>query len=41
LGDDMAIYRRLPWGKTGVICNDEEECYLPEDLTEKEVEEKQ
>jgi len=27
LGDDLAIYRRLPWDKTGVIYNDENEIY--------------
>lgn len=26
MGDDMCIYRNLPWDKTGVIYNDETEC---------------
>lgn len=31
LGDEKTIYKRLPWDKTGVICNDEAECFLPEE----------
>ena len=27
--DDVAIYRQLPWDKDGVVCNDENECYVP------------
>ncbi len=27
--DDLAIYRQLPWDKNGVICNDENDCYIP------------
>ncbi len=26
LGDDMCIYRNLPWDQTGAIYNDETEC---------------
>jgi len=29
LGDEKAIYQKLPWDKTGVICNDETECFQP------------
>jgi hypothetical protein len=28
--DDLAIYRQLPWDQDGVICNAENECYLPQ-----------
>jgi hypothetical protein len=31
LGDEKSIYKRLPWDKTGVICNDETECFLQEE----------
>jgi len=31
--NDLAIYRQLPWDTEGVICNDENDCYLP-DLNE-------
>lgn len=34
LGDDLAIYRNLPWDKSGVVCSDETDCYLPKDLNE-------
>ncbi|NOX42771.1 MAG: hypothetical protein GXP19_03430 [Gammaproteobacteria bacterium] len=27
--DDLAIYRQLPWDQNGVICNDENDCYIP------------
>lgn len=27
--NDLAIYRRLPWDSDGVICNDENDCYIP------------
>jgi hypothetical protein len=30
MGDEMCVYRNLPWDKTGVIYNDESEC-LPDD----------
>ena len=29
--DDLAVYRKLPWDKNGVVCNDENDCYIPED----------
>jgi hypothetical protein len=28
-GDDLAVYRQLPWDKNGVICDDENYCYIP------------
>lgn len=39
--EDMEIYRKLPWDKEGIICNDESDCYIPDDdlshaLTENE-----
>lgn len=27
--EELAIYRRLPWDEEGIICNDEDDCYLP------------
>ena len=30
--DELAIYRRLPWGREGIICRDEDDCRLPEDI---------
>lgn len=28
--DDLAIYRQLPWDREGVICNDANDCYIPD-----------
>ncbi len=28
--DDVAVYRQLPWNQEGVICNDVNDCYLPD-----------
>jgi hypothetical protein len=28
-GDDLAVYRRLPWDRDGAICDDENYCYIP------------
>ena len=28
--DDLSLYRQLPWNQDGVICNDENDCYIPE-----------
>lgn len=30
--EDVAVYRRLPWNEDGVICNDENDCYRPDEL---------
>jgi hypothetical protein len=30
--DDLAVYRRMPW-KDGLVCNDEDDCYLQGDST--------
>jgi len=27
--NDLALYRQLPWDTDGVICNDENECFIP------------
>lgn len=27
--DDLAVYRQLPWDTEGVVCNDENECFIP------------
>lgn len=34
--EELAIYRKLPWDKEGIICNDENDCYLPTGYIEKE-----
>jgi hypothetical protein len=31
MGDEMCVYRNLPWDKNGVIYNDENDC-LPDDF---------
>lgn len=28
--DDLAVYRQLPWDTDGVVCNDENECFIPD-----------
>lgn len=28
--DDLAIYRQLPWDQNGVICNDANDCFIPQ-----------
>jgi hypothetical protein len=27
--NDLAVYRQLPWDQDGIICNDENDCYIP------------
>lgn len=27
--DDLAVYRQLPWDTEGVVCNNENECFIP------------
>ncbi len=27
--DDPALYRQLPWDENGVVCNTEQECFMP------------
>lgn len=27
--NDLAVYRQLPWDQDGVICNDENDCFIP------------
>lgn len=27
--DDVALYRQLPWNQDGVVCNDENDCFIP------------
>jgi len=27
--NDLSIYRQLPWDTEGIICNDENDCYIP------------
>lgn len=29
-GDDLAVYRQLPWDREGVVCDDENYCYIPQ-----------
>ncbi len=31
--EDMGIYRQLPWDKDGIICNDENDCFIPDGQT--------
>lgn len=28
--DDLALYRQLPWDQDGVICDDDDYCYIPQ-----------
>ena len=28
-GDDLALYRQLPWDQEGVVCNAHGDCYIP------------
>ncbi|WP_455206041.1 hypothetical protein [Kaarinaea lacus] len=28
--NDLAVYRQLPWDQEGVICNDENDCFIPQ-----------
>jgi hypothetical protein len=30
--DDLAVYRQLPWDQEGVVCNDDNDCYIPNTL---------
>ena len=27
--DDLAVYRQLPWDTDGIVCDDDNECYIP------------
>lgn len=27
--DELAAYRRLPWNRDGLVCNDENDCFVP------------
>jgi len=29
--DELSIYRKLPWDKDGLVCNGENDCYIPKD----------
>ncbi len=29
--EELSIYRKLPWDKEGMVCNGEDDCYLPVD----------
>jgi len=29
--DDLAAYRHLPWNRDGLVCNGENECFVPEE----------
>lgn len=31
--EDMGIYRQLPWDEDGIICNDKNDCFLPDGYT--------
>lgn len=28
--DDLALYRQLPWNKEGIVCNDKNDCFIPD-----------
>lgn len=28
--DDLTVYRQLPWNEDGVVCNSENDCYIPQ-----------
>ncbi len=30
--DDLALYRQLPWNKDGVVCNDANDCFIPDPM---------
>ena len=30
--DDIALYRQLPWNKDGVVCNDANDCFIPDPM---------
>lgn len=30
--NELALYRHLPWNQDGQICNDNDDCYIPEDV---------
>ena len=30
--DDLALYRQLPWNKDGVVCNDADDCFIPDPM---------
>ena len=30
--NDLAVYRQLPWDKDGIICNDENDCFIPQPM---------
>ena len=30
--DDLALYRQLPWNKHGVVCNDANDCFIPDPM---------
>jgi len=38
--EELAIYRRLPWDKDGIICNGEDDCYLPSNYIDKKQDDK-
>ncbi len=38
LGDEKSIYKKLPWDKSGVICNDETTCFTPDEWSRREEE---
>jgi hypothetical protein len=27
--NDLAVYRQLPWDQEGVVCNDDNDCFIP------------
>ena len=39
--DDLAVYRQLPWSEEGLICNDKDDCFIPQRETSAVVEKKE
>ena len=33
--EELSIYRQLPWDQNGLICNGEDDCFLPKDYFDK------
>lgn len=39
--DEISMYRKLPWSKDGLVCNGENDCYIPKDYFNPEKEAKE
>jgi len=36
--EELSVYRKLPWDKNGLVCNGENDCYIPKDYFKPEKE---